>query len=136
MKADLKDRLPDDELLGQMSYVSDRLHASNSPKGSYQSLGCRTLIFAAQDTTSTALSRILHVLAENPDAQTRLREEVTEARILAKGDVAYDELHALPFLDAVVRETLRLFPPVYMIHRTCVSPSFLSHITSRSVELR
>lgn len=96
MKADLKDRLPNDELLGQMS----------------------TLIFAAQDTTSTALSRILHVLAENPNAQTRLREEVTEARILAKSDVAYDELHALPFLDAVVRETLRLFPPVYMIHRT------------------
>ena len=68
----------------------------------------RTLIFAAQDTTSAALSRILHMLAIHKEAQERLRHEITEARILAKGDISYDELHALPFLDAVCRETLRL----------------------------
>ena len=66
-----------------------------------------TLIFAAHDTTSTSLSRMLHVLALHPAAQAKLREEVTAAR-LEHGDLAYDALMALPYLDAVVRESLRL----------------------------
>jgi len=50
---------------------------------------------------------MLHVLALHPAAQAKLREEVTAAR-LEHGDLAYDALMALPYLDAVVRESLRL----------------------------
>jgi Cytochrome P450 len=48
-------------------------------------------------------------LSRHPDVQTRLREE-----LLAFGpDPTYDQLKAnLPYLDAVVHETLRLHPPV------------------------
>ena len=60
------------------------------------------------DTTSNALSRVLQLLGENPDIQTRLREEIREARQLHGTDLQYDELVALPLLDAVCRETLRL----------------------------
>jgi cytochrome P450 len=60
------------------------------------------------DTTSNALSRVLQLLSENPDIQTRLREEIREARQLHGADLQYDELVALPLLDAVCRETLRL----------------------------
>lgn len=67
------------------------------------------------DTTSNALSRIIHVLAENQDAQERLREEILSARKnsgSADGDegmdLDYDTLDGLPYLDAVCRETLRL----------------------------
>ncbi|KAI9063772.1 cytochrome P450 [Trametes sanguinea] len=82
-----EDRLPDDELLGQMT----------------------SIIFAAMDTTSNALSRILHILAQYPSVQDKVRREVMEAK--AHGDeLDYDELHALPFLDAVCREALRLYP--------------------------
>ena len=59
------------------------------------------------DTTSSALSRILHILAQHPDAQTKLREEVTAAR-QSGGDLDYNGLDRLPFLDAVIRESLRL----------------------------
>ncbi|KAG6887811.1 hypothetical protein C0995_012548 [Termitomyces sp. Mi166 len=65
--------------------------------------------FAATDTTSNALSRILHLLALHPEVQERLRAEVTEARKAHDGgDVPYDDLVLLPFMDAVCRETLRL----------------------------
>lgn len=69
-----------------------------------------TLIFAAMDTTSNAMSRIIHVLAENQDAQDRLREELVNARKKDSedGDLDYDVLDGLPYLDAVCRETLRL----------------------------
>lgn len=68
----------------------------------------RTLIFAAMDTTSGALSRILHLLATHPDVQDKLRQEIAEARERLGGDFSYDELVGLPYLDAICRETLRL----------------------------
>lgn len=67
----------------------------------------RTLIFAAMDTTSGALCRTLHLLAQHPEVQEKLRQEIVAARG-AYGDLQYDELVSLPFLDAVCRETLRM----------------------------
>lgn len=70
----------------------------------------RTIIFAAHDTTSSALCRLMHTLCVHPDAQEKLRQEVIEARRKNNGaDLSYDELVALPYLDAICRETLRLY---------------------------
>lgn len=60
------------------------------------------------DTTSNAMSRIIHTLSENQEAQDRLREEMINAREKAGGDLDYDTLHELPYMEAVCRETLRL----------------------------
>ncbi|OBZ67845.1 Docosahexaenoic acid omega-hydroxylase CYP4F3 [Grifola frondosa] len=88
-----KDRLPEHELIAQMS----------------------TLTFAAMDTTSNALSLILQLLAEHPDVQDRVRTEILEA---SNGeDLPYDKLIELPYLDAVCRETLRLRAPVTFVFR-------------------
>lgn len=66
----------------------------------------RTLILAATDTTSGALAQILQLLAQHPDVQDKLREEIIQA---GNGqDVPYDQLVELPYLDAVCRETLRM----------------------------
>ena len=67
----------------------------------------RIFTFAAVDTTSSALARTLWVLSQRQDAQEKLRLEIREAR-KSRGDLAYDELMSLPYLDAVCRETLRL----------------------------
>ncbi|KAH9949937.1 cytochrome P450 [Amylocystis lapponica] len=94
MDASEDDRLSEAELVGQMT----------------------TLIFAAMDTTSNSLSRILHILSERPDVQEKLRQEIVTAR--DGRDLSYDELMQLPFLDAVCRETLRLcFPPAPIVLR-------------------
>ena len=69
------------------------------------------------DTTSNALSRILHILAQNPEAQDKLRAEIAEAMSGDSSDLSYDDLVKLPYLDAVCRETLRLHPPVIMTAR-------------------
>ncbi|KAI0260719.1 cytochrome P450 [Gloeopeniophorella convolvens] len=88
------DKLSDDELISQMG----------------------TLIFAGHDTTSVAISRILHVLALNPEWQDRLRLELMDARV-ERRDISYDDLMALPYLDAICKETLRLYAPVTQLHR-------------------
>lgn len=65
------------------------------------------LTFAAMDTTSSALSRILHLLCVHQDAQERLRQEIKEAQD-EQGLLNYDDLVNLPYLDAICRETMRL----------------------------
>ncbi|TFK27112.1 cytochrome P450 [Coprinopsis marcescibilis] len=94
MAASVEDRLTEEELLGQMS----------------------TFTFAAMDTTSNALSRILLLLSENPDVQERVRQEVLNAK-QEHGELLYDQLSYLPYLDAVCRETLRLHTPVTVTMR-------------------
>lgn len=64
------------------------------------------------DTTSNALSITLWRLAQNQDIQQRLRQEIFDAQdAQGGGDIAYDDLVGLPLLDAVCRETLRLYVP-------------------------
>ncbi|KAJ4480000.1 cytochrome P450 [Lentinula aciculospora] len=90
MKADDEDKLEEAEIIGQV-----------------------TFIFAAMDTTSSGMSRILHLLALHPEVQDKMREEIVKARRERQGSqFSYDELVGLPYLDAVCRETLRLYAPV------------------------
>ena len=96
-----EDRLADETLLAQMSFVIYCFFiicVMCSPR-------CSTLVFAGTDTTSSALSRTLHLLAVHPEVQERLRREVNE---LHSDRISYDELVNLPYLEAVCRETLRL----------------------------
>lgn len=103
MEADEAERISDEELIGQMSYVgSSQLEV----RVTYRCY-CSTLLFAAFDTTSSALARILYLLAEHPEVQEKLRKEITEAR-REKGNLDYDDLVGLPYLEAVCRETLRV----------------------------
>ena len=67
------------------------------------------------DTTSSALARTLWLLAQHPGIQQTLRNELCDAREAADGDIPYDDLVALPLLDAICRETLRLYPPVSQV---------------------
>ena len=100
--ASADEMLSEEEIVGQVSCVLGVLvllpgaHAFR-----------RTLVFAATDTTSSALSRILHLLAEHPNVQEKLRAEIVEAR-RERGDLDFDDLFQLPYLEAVCRETLRL----------------------------
>ena len=87
-----------------------RLRAESFLSPSHLFLFCSsTFTFAATDTTSTAISRTLHLLAHHKDAQDRLRQELRKARQDNDGeDISYDALVSLPYLDAICRETLRL----------------------------
>lgn len=66
------------------------------------------MLLAGTDTTTNALCRVLQLLAGNADVQDRLRQEIIAAHEDYGEDIPYDQLVALPLLDSVCRETLRL----------------------------
>ncbi|OSX65860.1 hypothetical protein POSPLADRAFT_1131390 [Postia placenta MAD-698-R-SB12] len=76
----------------------------------------RTIMLAGQETTSNTLSFALMELARYPQYQTRLRAEIraAEQTVRERGDVSLSvqDMEAMPFLQAVVREVLRFHPVV------------------------
>ncbi|KAJ3828317.1 cytochrome P450 [Lentinula raphanica] len=66
----------------------------------------------------SAMARLLHLLSRHPEVQDKLRQELVEARTQNGGnDLTYKELTELPYLDAVCRETLRLYAPASIVSR-------------------
>ncbi|KAJ7123213.1 cytochrome P450 [Mycena filopes] len=76
-----------------------------------------TFLVAGHETTSMATTWALFALTQNPAAQTRLRRELLS---VPTEDPTMDELNALPFLDCIVRETLRIHAPVPSTMRTAI----------------
>ena len=71
---------------------------------------------AGYDTTASTLSYCLYELALNRNIQERLYEEIV-SNLDSDGDVNYENLAKLPFLDSVISETLRLYPVVLRLDR-------------------
>lgn len=81
-----------------------------------------TFLIAGHETTSTAMSWTLLGLCQNLEAQRKLREEL---RTLNTDDPTMDELKALPYLDMVIRESLRLYAPVFVSRRVATKDTAL-----------
>ncbi|KAG2149760.1 cytochrome P450 [Suillus cothurnatus] len=100
LSTDISGRLSDADLLSQLS----------------------TFLFAGSDSTSLTMSWCIHLLSLHPDVQGRLRSELNSISHCASNSSSMsgysapthaEAIDGLPFLDAVVRETLRLCPPVH-----------------------
>ncbi|MBA3299277.1 MAG: cytochrome P450 [Thermoleophilaceae bacterium] len=72
-----------------------------------------TLLFAGHDTSTSAITFLMHELACNPTALSRLRDE--QERVLGGEPPTVAQLGAeLPELEMAIDETLRLYPPAWI----------------------
>ncbi|XP_078414720.1 cytochrome P450 3A30-like [Cetorhinus maximus] len=85
-------------------------------------------IFAGYETTSNTLSYIAHNLATHPDVQKKLQQEIDEA-FPNKAPPTYDGVMRLEYMEMVILETLRLFPPAPRIERVCKKDVQLNGVT-------
>ncbi|KAI0705562.1 cytochrome P450 [Earliella scabrosa] len=81
-----------------------------------------TFLIAGHETTSVAATWCLFALTQAPEVQHKLREELWT---LETDTPTMDELSSLPYLDAVVRETLRIHAPVPSTVRTAMKDEVL-----------
>ena len=80
-----------------------------------------TMILAGHETTATALFWSLYLLALDPSSQDQLAAEVGDATV----DGALD-IERLKFTRAVVDETMRLYPPAFLIARAAAGPDTIA----------
>ncbi len=76
-----------------------------------------TMILAGHETTATTLFWSLYLLALDPASQDQLAAEVQSVTVNGALD-----LERLKFTRAVVDETMRLYPPVFLIARAAAGP--------------
>ncbi|KAF7304534.1 hypothetical protein HMN09_00856100 [Mycena chlorophos] len=76
-------------------------------------------VLAGHETTSTATAWALHALSTHPDVQRKLRAELSSLSSLdsTAGTPPLDALNALPYLEQVVREVLRVHSPAMFMER-------------------
>ncbi|KAL0103190.1 hypothetical protein PUN28_017495 [Cardiocondyla obscurior] len=72
---------------------------------------------AGYETSSSAVSFTLYELAIHPEIQERLRKEIHDALEETDGKITYDMLTKLQYLDMVIAETLRMYPPLPFLDR-------------------
>ena len=78
-----------------------------------------TLMFAGHDTSTSTLTFMLHELARHPEVTRRLREE--QEQVLGGASPTAQQLEKeMPYLDMVLDEVLRLYPPAWIGPRRAV----------------
>lgn len=82
---------------------------------------CFLFFLAGFDTSSTLLSFVAYELCINPDIQQKLYEEVEAThKSLSGKTLTYDAIQKMKYMDMVISETLRLWPPAPGTDRVCV----------------
>jgi cytochrome P450 len=79
-----------------------------------------TLLLAGHETTANALTWVWYLLAQNPDCEARLHEEVDT--VLQGRPAGFDDLPKLRYTEMVFAEALRMFPPFWCIGRIALQP--------------
>ena len=74
-----------------------------------------TLYLAGHETTALTLAWSWYLLSQNPNVENELVSEWQH--VLAGATPTADQLHRLPYTAAVIAESMRLYPPVYVIGR-------------------
>ncbi|MCA9567633.1 MAG: cytochrome P450 [Myxococcales bacterium] len=105
---------PGDDVLSMLAHAT---YEDGSPMPDRAALDeLKTLLFAGHETTQISMAWAIYQLHRTPDALARLQAELDAA------DGAPDTLAALPYLDGVVQETLRIDPIVPDVLRTLTVP--------------
>ncbi|MER5770303.1 cytochrome P450 [Streptomyces sp. NPDC001985] len=82
-----------------------------------------TFLFGGIETTAILLTWALYLLGRHPEAEDRLRAEVDAQ--LAGHAAELKDVDKFPFVSAVLNETLRLYPPGWMVPRVATQDATL-----------
>ncbi|XP_042238139.1 cytochrome P450 6B7-like isoform X2 [Homarus americanus] len=79
---------------------------------------CVLFYMAGYDTTATTLSFLSYCLALHPDIQQKCMQEIETVLEKHEGEITYEAIMEMTYLDMVFAETLRLYPPAPRVDRT------------------
>jgi cytochrome P450 len=82
-----------------------------------------TFLMAGHETVSAGLAWVWYLLSKNPDARNRVHAEVDQ--VLGERTPTAEDLPKLPYISMVIDETMRLYPPLFVIPRTPITPDVI-----------
>lgn len=91
------------------------------------------LLVSGQETSVTTLSFAIKLLCANPDIENKFRQELTEH--LKDKELTIENINKVHYLDLVLKETLRLFPPVPFLPRDIIKPFKIGEIPLRKGDI-
>ncbi len=100
------------DLLSSMALASDEVGGMSDKQLRDESM---TLVFAGHETTAHALTWAWYLLATHPKAAAELRNEID--RVVGQRRLEVSDMKSLPYLEAVIKETMRLIPSVWIYGR-------------------
>ena len=83
-----------------------------------------TLVVAGHETTASALNWTWYLLALHPQIEARLHAEIDAAPVAPSPSLA--QMEALPYVQQVVNEALRLYPPGWLLSRRAIGADVLA----------
>lgn len=100
------------------------LDASDSSKVCHKEVHdiLMTFLLAGHETSTLAITWTLYLLSKYPAYQDQCRKEVKQFFDNHEGNVGWDDVHKLSFLNAVVHESLRLYPPIPWLQKYSNGP--------------
>jgi cytochrome P450 len=88
-----------------------------------------TFYLAGHETTARALAWTLYLIARSPEWAAALEEEI--ARVTGGGPLESAHIERLVLVQQVIKESMRLYPPVPLLSRQCVVPVSLDGVDVR-----
>ncbi|KAH8314373.1 hypothetical protein KR059_004869, partial [Drosophila kikkawai] len=76
---------------------------------------------AGFESSSTTMALAMYELARDADVQQRLRDEIKEALEESNGQVTFQMIESLEYLQMILYEVLRIYPPLAFMDRECNS---------------
>jgi cytochrome P450 len=117
---------PGGDLLGAMMSLRDA-HTGLGMDDSSLRDQVITLLLAGYETTASALAWTFYLLSQNPDVVGRLRLELSAS--LGGRPPVYADLPRLPYTRQVFEESLRLYPPAWVLGRVALEDDMLGEYT-------
>lgn len=83
------------------------------------------MFLGGTETTGVTITWALTALMKNPSAMKRAQEEIRSV-VGMKSSVDEDDIEKLPYLKAVIKETLRLYPPTPLVPKETIATTTIN----------
>lgn len=89
------------------------------------------IFFGSFDTSGQTIGHILLLLAMNPECQEKLHDEIKKVLTSHDDEVTENHLNQMPYLNLVIKESMRLIPAVLILSRQVTKPLKLGEKISK-----
>jgi cytochrome P450 len=104
------------DLLSMLAFAEDGDHPGERLSDQEVRDQAMTLLIAGHETTANALAWTWALVAQSPAVEAQLHEEIE--RVLQGRLPGFGDVHALPFTEKIIKESMRLYPPAWSIGRS------------------